>query len=255
MTAPIPRDIPDIPAIPGVPGLLPAPVPASAVIPPVRRPVTATLRLLTALTAAAAVTLAFLHGDPLTVLSLFAVQSTILLTLVLALSARRSWTARRPLPAPLTGATVLYVTIGALVHHLLPTTTPTLTEPASWQSTLAGHLIHTALPLAALLDWLLLTPPARLHLRKASAWLLYPLAYLAFTVVRGELLPVPSADRYLYPFLDIAAHGYKSTLGNALLLGLACYALAVLLVALDHLRPNPIRSHAKTGFRLQPPVG
>ena len=34
-------------------------------------------------------------------------------------------------------------------------------------------------------------------------------------------------------------HGYKSVLGNALLLGLAFYALAILLVALDHARPNP----------------
>ncbi|MFE6282497.1 Pr6Pr family membrane protein [Streptomyces sp. NPDC057877] len=258
MTAPIPRDIPDLPAIPGVPGLLPPPVPASAVMPPVRRPVAATLRLLTALTAAAATTLALLHGSPLPVLSLFSIQSTILLTAVLALSARRSWTARRPLPATLRGATLLYVTIAALTHHLLATSAPPFsgaTDPTSWQTTLADHLIHTALPLAALLDWLLLTPPARLHLRRASTWLLYPLAYLAFTITRGELLPANAPDRYLYPFLDIAAHGYKSTLGNALLLGLSCYALAVLLIALDHLRPNPVRPHSKTGFRLQPPVG
>ncbi|GAA3299701.1 hypothetical protein GCM10020295_38520 [Streptomyces cinereospinus] len=54
MTAPIPRDIPDLPAIPGIPAPLPAPVPATAVVPPVRRPLTAAFRLLTALAAAAA---------------------------------------------------------------------------------------------------------------------------------------------------------------------------------------------------------
>ncbi|MEV6183757.1 integral membrane regulator, partial [Streptomyces sp. NPDC052015] len=42
---------------------------------------------------------------------------------------------------------------------------------------------------------------------------------------------------------------------NALLLGLAFYALAVLLVTLDRVRPNPLRRRAKNGFRLQPPVG
>ena len=113
---------------------------------------------------------------------------------------------------------------------------------ATWLEPDAGNLLHTALPVAALLDWLVLTPPARLHLRQATTWLLYPLAYLAFTLARGELLPV-SAGRYLYPFLDVARHGYRGVLANALLVGLAIYAVAVLLVALDHTRP-------KTRFRL-----
>ncbi|MFB8775418.1 Pr6Pr family membrane protein [Streptomyces broussonetiae] len=262
MTAPIPRDIPDLPAIPGIPALPPSSVPASAVVTPVRRPLTAVFRLLTALAAAAAVTLALLEGDALPTLSLFSVQAAILLTLTLLPSARRAWTARRPLPSALTGAILLYVTVGALVHRVLLTdpstpyadTTP-LAAPTSWQTTLAAHLLHTAIPIAALLDWLLLTAPGRLHLRQASTWLLYPLAYLTFTLTRGELLAPGTPGRYLYPFLDVAAHGYKSTLGNALLLGLSCYALAVLLVTLDHLRPNPIRHRPKTGFRLQPPVG
>jgi hypothetical protein len=111
-------------------------------------------------------------------------------------------------------------------------------------------------PAAAVLDWLLLTAPGRLHVRQAPAWLLYPAAYLAFSMIRGELLaPGTPGGRYLYPFLDVDAHGYRSILGNALLLGLSFYALAVLFIALDHLRPNPIRHRSRTGFRLQPPVG
>ncbi|MFJ4470131.1 Pr6Pr family membrane protein [Streptomyces sp. NPDC089424] len=264
MTAPIPRDIPDLPAIPGIPALLPSPVPATAVVPPVRRPLIAVFRLLTALTALAAVTIFLVLGSPVRALSHFTVQSSILLALVLAASARRAWTARRPLRSSLTGAALLYVVVAALVHHLLlphaaPTytmagTTTAGTTPALLQ-TIADHALHTAVPIAAVLDWLLLTPSGRLHLRQASGWLLYPMAYLAFTFFRGEYLLPGTPGRYLYPFLDVDHHGYKSVLGNALLLGLAIYALAVLLVALDHARPNPVRHHGKTGFRLQPPVG
>ncbi|WP_037676914.1 Pr6Pr family membrane protein [Streptomyces griseus] len=263
MTAPIPRDIPDLPAIPGIPALLPSAVPASAVVTPVRRPTTATFRLLIAALAAAGVTIDLILGSPLLVLSHFAIQSNILLALVLTLSARRAWTARRPLPSALTGAALLYALITALVYHLLlaDTTPPySLTgAPAShtvWQA-LAVHILHTAVPVAAVLDWLLLTAPGHLHLRQAVSWLLYPLAYLLFTLARGELLLLPdSAGRYLYPFLDVAHHGYKGTLANALLLGLSFYGLALLLIALDHTRPNPTRHHrVKTGFRLQPPVG
>ncbi|MFI8192813.1 Pr6Pr family membrane protein [Streptomyces sp. NPDC085946] len=264
MTAPIPRDIPDLPAIPlpGTSTLLSSTVPATAVMTPVRRPLAAVFRLLTALTAATAVTIVLLLGDPALVLSDFTVQSTLLLTPVLAVSARRAWKARRPLPGALTGAALLYVVIGALVHHLLldnaasPFAAPApAAAPTARSGTAAHHILHTVVPAAAVLDWLLLSVPGRLHLRQASAWLLYPLAYLAFSLARGEL-PLPGTPpRYLYPFLDVARHGYKDVLGNALLLGLSFYALAVLLVALDHVRPNPIRHRAKTGFRLQPPVG
>ncbi|GEC07149.1 integral membrane regulator [Streptomyces spinoverrucosus] len=264
MTAPIPRDIPDLPAIPGVPGLLPSPVPATAVVPPVRRPVTAAFRLLTALTVAVGVTIFLLLGSPPRVLSHFTIQSSILLAVVLTISARRAWTARRPLPSAVTGATLLYVLTAALVHHLLladasspfaMTTTMTGDAHPTLLQSIADHILHTAVPTAAVLDWLLLTPSGRLHLRQATTWLLYPLAYLAFSFARGEYLPPGTPGRYLYPFLDVAQHGYKSVLGNALLLGLSIYALAVLLVALDHARPNPVRHRTKTGFRLQPPVG
>ncbi|MET9759566.1 Pr6Pr family membrane protein [Streptomyces sp. NPDC006372] len=256
MTAPIPRDIPDLPAIPGKPALKPSPVPATAVVTPVRRPAAAAIRLLIAVTAALGVTLALLVGDWSRTLGYFAVQSNILLALVMLLSARRAWTAGRPLPGALLGATLLYVAIGALVHHLLLANhaspfalTGEAANPTGWQA-VAQNTLVTVTPIAAALEWLLLTPPGRMHLRQASTWLLYPMAYLAFSLIRGELLLPGTHGRYLYPFLDVDQDGYKKVLGNALLLGLSFYALAIILVALDHARPNPVRHRGKTGFRL-----
>ncbi|MEV0239514.1 Pr6Pr family membrane protein [Streptomyces sp. NPDC050674] len=255
MTAPIPRDIPDLPAIPSPPALKPAPVPATAVVTPVRRPAAAAYRLLIAVVAAAGVTLELLLGDPSRALSHFAIQSNLLLALVMTFSARRAWTASRPLPGAVLGATLLYVVISALVHHLLlaneasPFSLTGEAAPTGWQAVCHG-VLYTVTPIAAVLDWLLLTAPGRLHLRQASTWLLYPMAYLAFCLVRGELLLPGTPGRYLYPFLDVGQDGFKRVLGNALLLGLSFYALAVLLVALDHARPNPIRHRGKTGFRL-----
>ncbi|QKZ19769.1 Pr6Pr family membrane protein [Streptomyces chartreusis] len=269
MTAPIPRDIPEIPAIPGIPVLFPSHVPATAVVAPTPRRPAAMFRLLVALVAAAAVTVELVLGSPLRTLSHFAIQSNILLALVFALSARLAWFARRPLPSTLTGATLLYAVTNGLVYHLLLANegssyalpgvlTGTATAPTGWHA-ITTQVLHTVTPIAALLDWLLLTPSGHLHLRQATTWLLYPLTYLAFTLARGEYLVPGAPARYLYPFLDVARHGYKSVLGNALLIGLAIYALAILLVVLDHARPNPLRHRAhhapKTGFRLQPPVG
>ncbi|MGW3864451.1 Pr6Pr family membrane protein [Streptomyces sp. NPDC005047] len=246
MTAPIPRDIPDLPPIPGHRALLPTVVPATAVVTPVRRRLIAVFRLLTALLALTGVTIVLLAGGPvLKTLSHFTIQSAILLALVMIASARCAWSAHHPLPGAVTGAALLYVATAGLVHHLLLTSAASpFVAPdgagAGWQ-TAATHILHTAVPVAAALDWLLLTVPGRLHLRQAPTWLLYPLAYLAFTLARGELLLPGTQDRYLYPFLDVDQHGFKGVLGNALLVGLALYALAVLLIIVDHIRPNPLR--------------
>lgn len=246
---PIPRDIPDLPAVPSPPVLLPSPVPAAAVVAPVRRPMVALFRLLTALAAAGGVALEILLGTPARVLSYFGIQAGILLSIVMLMSASRAWRARRPLPSSVTGATLLYILVSALAYHLLlDRTTPPFsmtgatTVPERWHGSWATlQILHTLTPAAAVLDWLLLTPAARLHLRQAAAWLLYPLAYMAFYLIRAACLAPTNPSRYLYPFLDVATHGYRSALANALLLGLAMYALAVLLVTLDHTRPTPVR--------------
>ncbi|MFC5953130.1 Pr6Pr family membrane protein [Streptomyces pratens] len=267
MTAPIPRDIPDLPVIPGRrTNLMPSSAPAGAVAPPVRRPLVAAYRLLLALAALAAVTVEILLGSPTRVLSHFAIQSTLLLAVVTLASARRARTARRPLPAALTGATLLYVVAAALLHHVLladatpaytmtgPAGTADLTGPAGTLAALAPPTLHTALPIAAVLDWLLLSQPTRMRLAHAAAWLLYPTAYLAFTLAHGQLLPAGPA-RHLYPFQDTDQHGYQYVLGVSLLLLVTLYCLALVLIAVDRTRPGPLRLGAKTGFRLQPPVG
>ncbi|MEU0004264.1 Pr6Pr family membrane protein [Streptomyces sp. NPDC006314] len=249
MTAPIPREIPDLPAVPGRPLPRPTQVPATAVVAPAHRPQTAVFRLLIAVAAAAGVALELRLGTPARALSYFSVQANVLLALVMFLSGTRAWRARRPLRSAVTGAALLYALIAALVYHLLLAhTTPPFsmtgatTPPERWHAQWAAlQILHTLVPAAALLDWLILTPAARLHLRQAAAWLLYPLAYLAFSLARAAFLPASSPSRHLYPFLDVVAHGYRNTLANALLLGLAIYGLGVLLVALDHARPTPVR--------------
>ncbi|MFC3573754.1 Pr6Pr family membrane protein [Streptomyces yaanensis] len=261
MIAPIPKDIPGLPAVPGTPSLMPSAVPATAVVAPVRHPMAAVYRLLVALAAAAAVAVDLTLGSPVRVLSYFTIQSNVLVALVFTLSAYRAWTARRPLPPLVTGGTLFYVLIAGLVYHVVLVNEPGTfsmtgrTDALTGWPALTNQVLHTLTPAAALLDWLLLTSPAPLRLRHARRWLLYPLAYLALSLVRGELILPGTQGRYLYPFLDAGRLGYKSVLANALLLGLSFFALAVLLVALDHLRPDPIRRRAKTGFRLQPPVG
>ncbi|MFS8199074.1 Pr6Pr family membrane protein (plasmid) [Streptomyces sp. CWNU-52B] len=249
MTAPIPADIPDIPRIPGIAASTAAAtasvVPAYAVVPRVRRPRVAVFRLAVALTAAAGVTLALLLGNsPTRALSHFTVQSGILVTAVFTVTAWRAWAARHPLPPSVTACTLLYVVGSALVHHLAPADNATMFATPAATGTLTAQLLHTVIPVAVALDWLLLTRPGPLRLHSAAAWMILPVAYLAFTVARGALTAPGSPGtpaRPPYPFLDVSRHGWVEVLGNVAILGLACYALAVLIITLDHIRPGPRR--------------
>ncbi|MEV0846403.1 Pr6Pr family membrane protein [Streptomyces sp. NPDC049954] len=194
----------------------PTRVPVEAVAPPVRRPVVATCRALLAAAAAAGVALAVATGPPLEALSRLTVQSNILLALVTAVSAARAWRPRRPVRPPLTGAALLYVLLAAIT---------------SWAATGPSlSLLATATPLAALLDWLLFTRPRTLRVRMTPAWLLYPAAYLAFTLLKP--------GRHLYPYLNPDTLPTTTLAGHSALLAATTTALALLLTATDHLRPT-----------------
>ncbi|MFD4634772.1 Pr6Pr family membrane protein [Streptomyces sp. NPDC058284] len=208
-------------------------------------------RALLALAAVTGVVIDLSLGSPLRVLSYFTIQSNVLVAVVLGLSAGHAWRGRRPLPAWLSGGTLLFIAITGLVYHLIladdtsgfsmtETTEAVSAMPAmsGWHS-VANQLLHTVTPIGVALDWLLLTRPGGLRPRHAALWLLYPLAYLAFALSRGALLPPGPPARYPYPFLDVDIHGYAGILGNAALFGLAFCALALLIVALDHVRPQP----------------
>ncbi|MET8954578.1 Pr6Pr family membrane protein [Streptomyces sp. NPDC004393] len=256
MIGPIPKDIPDLPAVPGVQTLMPSAVPATAVVIPAHRPKVGIYRLLVALTAAGAVAVDLYLGSPARVLSYFTIQVDLLLAIVFTLSAWRARTAERPLPALVTGGAVFYALVAGLVYHVLLVNEPgpfSLTGRPDvhhlWQA-LTNQTLHTLIPIAALFDWLFLTSPAPLRVRDVRKWLLYPMAYLAFSLIRGERLPASAPERYLYPFLDAGRLGYRSVLANALLIGLGFFALALLMIAVDRIRPDPTRRRWKTGFRL-----
>ncbi|MEU9188288.1 Pr6Pr family membrane protein [Streptomyces sp. NPDC048484] len=263
MTAPIPAEIPDIPRLPGMAtsaaaAAIPV-VPAYAVIPRVRRPLVAALRLLVALAATAGVTLALLLGSPSRVLSHFTILSSILVAAVFTVSARRAWTARHPLRPSITACTLLYTVGAGLVYHLLLADNASTFSMTGGAETLTGwhaltnQLLHTAVPIAVGLDWLLLTRAGALRLHSAATWMILPVAYLTFTVTRGLLLPPGTPNPYPYPFLDVSQHGFVEVLGNVTILGVACYALAVFIVVVDHIRPGS-RRHRPPENRISSPA-
>jgi hypothetical protein len=77
-------------------------------------------------------------------------------------------------------------------------------------------------------DWIFEPPPVRIPGESLWIWLLFPAAYLGYSLIRGPLV-----DWYPYPFLDPAEGGYQEVtmwsgvvLVVILVLGYACYRWA-----------------------------
>lgn len=68
-------------------------------------------------------------------------------------------------------------------------------------------VLHKLFPVIVVVDWMIDPPVTRLNVRQALVWLVYPLIWTAFTVVRGAV-----DGWYPYPFLDPANGGYASVL-------------------------------------------
>ena len=85
---------------------------------------------------------------------------------------------------------------------------------------LVDKLLHVVVPLLAVIGWVAFGPRGRVRRSDVLASLVFPIAWLAYTLVRGA-----ATGFYPYPFLDVDERGYAAV-------ALACLGVAVLFVAL-----------------------
>lgn len=99
-----------------------------------------------------------------------------------------------------------------------------------------NQLVHTAVPVLTLLDYLIFDPKGRFDRRCPLLWLAAPCVYLVFTVGMarlGVLLP-NSSTPYPYPFLDVWRLGWGPVVRNVCVLAAGVFLLGCGLTALDH---------------------
>jgi len=88
-------------------------------------------------------------------------------------------------------------------------------------SLFSDTMLHKVTPILFVLGWLLAAPRGVLTWATVGWSLLYPLAWLAFTLPRGAL-----TGFYPYPFVDAGALGYGQVALNCVFIGLFFTALA-----------------------------
>ena len=99
--------------------------------------------------------------------------------------------------------------------------------------------MHTLIPVVLVVDWLIEPARRELPLWVAGAWLAYPIAWFAYTLIRGA-----NVDWYPYPFVDVARHGYDRVALNAVLLVVAFAVGAVAFLVVGNWRARKAASGA-----------
>jgi hypothetical protein len=100
----------------------------------------------------------------------------------------------------LRGAITLYMLITGIIYTLLLSgLQKELQTTIPWVNT----VVHYIMPIVVLVDWFVDLPRRGVSFTKALAWLVFPFAYLAYSLVRGH-----STGWYPYPFLNAEKHGY-----------------------------------------------
>ncbi len=105
---------------------------------------------------------------------------------------------------------------------------------------LADRLLHVIVPLFALTGWLAFGPRNRVHRADLGPFLVVPVLWLVYTLVRGAFV-----DWYPYPFIDAGELGYSLIAVNSVVISGLMLGLAVLALWLDPKLPG-IRSRERT---------
>ena len=176
---------------------------------------------------------ASLLGGLINFFSFFTVLTNTLAVVVLSYAlVQRDSAAKRFFlrPAISSGITVSILVVGLAYSLLLRH----LWQPEGFQL-IADELLHDVMPVLFLIYWWRCVPKGSLRLKHIGAWMIYPLVYFAYALLRGDLL-----GQYQYPFIDVATLGYPQVFVNAggILTGFVLIALAV--VGLDKvIKPRP----------------
>ncbi|MCW2522548.1 MAG: FAR7a/AIG1-like family protein [Frankiales bacterium] len=139
--------------------------------------------------------------SPADFFSYFTVESNALAVLSLVLSAFALAAGRRSRALDFyRGAVTLYMTttIGIFIVLLSGYPSAELTA-VPWDNT----VLHYIMPIAIIVDWLIASRIEGVAFGRALIWLVFPLGYLAYSLIRG-----PIAHWYPYPFMNPSTHGY-----------------------------------------------
>ncbi len=155
--------------------------------------------------------------------SFFTIQTNILVALVLTAFSIKSSPDEWLVHPFVRSAVAVYIAMVGLVYVVL---LRHLWAPqgAQW---IADTVLHYVMPVGYMLFWLSCVRKTGLRWYDPLLWLIYPLFYLGFVLVRGKM-----SGFYPYPFIDARTLGYAGVTANTAGLLIVCAALGSCLVVI-----------------------
>jgi hypothetical protein len=164
--------------------------------------------------------------------SYFTIESNLLIggvSLALAADPRRDGPVFRVLRLD----ALLCIAVTGIVYNTVLRGLTTLTPSGA----VANAMLHDLAPLFAVVVWLWVGPRPRVSARTVWWSVVYPIAWLVYTFLRGA-----ATGWYPYPFLDVNMLGYGGALTNATLVAVVFLVLAWGVRWVDARLPNTDRS-------------
>lgn len=146
----------------------------------------------------------------------FTVESNIILLVTCTLLALRL-ERRSTVFAAFRLAGVLGITLTGIVYYAVLRGTVEL----SGAGFVADFLLHTVSPILAVVGWLAFGPRRLASTRVVRLTAVFPLLYLAVTLVRGAIVGF-----YPYPFLNAGTYGYGTVAVNSVVVAAVFFAAA-----------------------------
>lgn len=120
-------------------------------------------------------------------------------------------------------AIAVYIFVVALIYN---TVLRGIVLLNGWDS-FVNEMLHVLMPLIFLVYWLVYTTKKPVQWKNLFPWLIYPLAYIVVTLVRGSYVHF-----YPYPFLDVDKYGFDKVLINCIWVSFAFVVISLLFIAI-----------------------
>lgn len=101
-------------------------------------------------------------------------------------------------------------------------------KPTGWQLFL-DNMLHVAIPILYILYWTCFVTKGKLTWKNGFYWLLFPLIYLIYSLIRGSI-----ANWYPYPFLNAENLGYNQVFINSIIMLFVFLISGSLLIAINN---------------------
>ncbi len=120
-------------------------------------------------------------------------------------------------------AITVYITVVGIIYNLV---LRFLWQPQGMQM-IVDELLHLVIPLLFILFWLCFVRKDELKWKHVFPWLIYPMAYIIFILLRGF-----QSRYYPYPFIDVNQLGYVKVFENSAAITAGFIFLSILFIAI-----------------------